>query len=120
MFTDIYAFEKNIHEAIIMTDCKNCGPHSGQNMRKSVFGQVLVQETHVKMKSGDRPNILRASRVNSKICTRAYLKYPTVRSIATSCFQLHKQAMRNIGVIISNGVAYLFRRTLRDDVIWHF
>jgi len=56
-----------------MTDCKNCGPHSGQNMRKSVFGQVLVQATHVRMKSGDRPNILRASRVNSKICTRAYL-----------------------------------------------
>ena len=71
MCADIYAFKKNIHETVIMTDCKNCGQHSGQNMKKSVFGQV--QTTHVRMNSGDRPNILRASWVNSKICTRAYL-----------------------------------------------
>jgi len=40
MFTDIYTLKKNIHETVIVTDCKNCGRYSGQNMRKSVFGQV--------------------------------------------------------------------------------
>lgn len=70
MCADMYVFKKNIHETVIMTDCKNCRHHSDQNMRKSVFGQV--QTTHVRMNSGDRLNIFRASRVNSKICARAY------------------------------------------------
>jgi len=64
MFIDIYALKKSIiHETVIMADCKNCGHHSGQKVRLSVFGQV--QASHMRVNSGDRPNILWASQVTA-------------------------------------------------------